>query len=126
MVSIARIEVPPRLLVWFGVLGAPAAWALQHLAGFGLTETACSVGGVPGLSLDAWTTVVTAVCVAVAAAAGAASVSVFRATRGEGDAPPAGRVHFLAIVGMTITPLFMAIMIYTGVGVDVLTACRQS
>jgi hypothetical protein len=116
----------PRVIVWYGVLGAPSAWVLQHLAGFGLAETACSVGGLPGLSLDAWTTVITAICLAVAAGGGIASVAAFRATRDKGDAPPAGRVHFLAILGMAITPLFMAIMVFSGVGVDVLAECRQS
>jgi hypothetical protein len=35
-------------------------------------------------------------------------------------------VHFLAMVGMTVTVLFMFIIVMTGLGVVILPDCRQS
>ena len=31
--------------MWFGLLGAPLAWATQHITGYGLSEAACSPAG---------------------------------------------------------------------------------
>ena len=36
------------------------------------------------------------------------------------EAPPKGRVHFLATVGVAIAPLFFFIIVMSGVGVAVL------
>ena len=73
-----------------------------------------------------WSSPILAAAAAIAAAATA--VALFRATaaaEAEG-APPAGRTHFLAIVGMAIAPLFLAIIVMNGVGVLVLSSCSQS
>ena len=41
-------------------------------------------------------------------------------------APAVGRVHFLAIVGMAVTPLFLFIIVLSGLGVVALPGCRQA
>ncbi len=46
--------------------------------------------------------------------------------RGDGATPPLGRVHFLAIVGITVNVLVLAIIIMDGVGVPLLNLCQQS
>ena len=54
----------------------------------------------------------------MAAASLAAAALVFAATRGvsESGPPPEGRLHFLAIVGMAIAPIFLLIIVLAGVG----------
>jgi hypothetical protein len=120
------MRVPRQLLLWFGVFGAPFAWAAQHVAGFGLTEASCGLAGQrTGVSLDAWTIVVTALGVAVAVLAAVAAIAVFRATRGAGEEPPGSRIHFLSIIGMTISPLFALIILMSGLGSVFLANCVQ-
>jgi hypothetical protein len=118
-------------LLWFGVLGAPAAWTVQFLVGFWLTEVGCSAGGDRGLAVDGWTTVATVAAAVLAVLAEFAAIRMFRETRGargtggSEEPPPKGRVHFLATVGIVITPLFFFIIVMSGVGVVVLENCRQ-
>ena len=46
--------------------------------------------------------------------------------RGEGTAPPTGRINFLATVGLCVNFLAIAIIVMTGVGAPLLPVCRQS
>ena len=34
-----------EFMQWFGLLGAPLAWTVQLVLGFGVTEARCGVGG---------------------------------------------------------------------------------
>jgi hypothetical protein len=123
---IRRPDIPDSVLLWFGVFGAPFAWATQHVLGFALTEASCGLAGKrTGIALDPWTIGVTAIGATIAALAAASAVTVYRATRDAGDEPPASRVHFLSIVGMTISPLFLLIILMSGLGSIFLTNCRQ-
>jgi hypothetical protein len=119
---------PRPVLLLFAVLGAPTAWVTQFLAGYALTEAACNtVGQSWDVPLDTLVVALTAAAAAVSVLAGLAALATFRATRsaGEGGAPPGGRVHFLAIVGMTVAPLMLAIIVMSGAGVLALDGCRQ-
>jgi hypothetical protein len=119
------------LFAWLGVLGPPFAWALQHVAGYSISLADCpdNTRG-PGWSVpvDALTIVIGAIAAAVAAACGVAAIAAWRATRGidESDAPPAGRIHFLSMIGMTITPLFLLIIALSSVGAIAASGCTQS
>ena len=119
------------LYAWFGVLGPPFAWAAQHVAGIsiGLADCPDNTRG-PGWSVpvDGLTIAIGAAAAAVAVLGGVASVAAFRATRDaeEDDAPPAGRIHFLAMIGMTITPLFLAIIVMSSAGGIAAIGCTQS
>jgi hypothetical protein len=120
------MKLPNRALLWFGVLGAPFAWAVQHVAGFGLTEAACGLAGKrTGLALDPWTIAVTALGETVAVLAAIAAIAVFRSTRDAGEEPPGSRIHFLSIIGMTISPLFALIILMGGLGSVFLANCVQ-
>lgn len=115
-------------LIWFAVLGAPAAWVTQFLAGFALTEAACnSAGRTWDLPLDELVAALTAGAAAVAVTSGIVAVAGFRVTRAAGSnpPPPGGRVHFLMTVGMVVAPLMLAIILLSGVGVLLLDGCRQ-
>ena len=118
-----------RLLAWFGVFGAPFAWVVQFLIGLSLTFARCNLPGMPrSVAINGVAIAATAVAGVVAAAGGLAAVLAFRATREneDDDAPPAGRVHFLAVVGMTTTPLFLFIIVLNGLGVVSLPGCVQA
>jgi hypothetical protein len=113
-----------RALLWLGVFGAPAAWTVQLVAGFALTQAECGAAGWD-VHMDAWTLAVSAVAVVVAVAAEAAALLTFRATRDAGSEPPGARSRFLAVLGITIGPLFLAMILMGGIGAVVLVQCRQ-
>ena len=119
------------LLMWFGLFAAPAAWALQHVSGIELQYAQChdnTPGPAYGIHVDAWTLVITIAAAAIAVLGGLASIAAWRATRDaeDDDAPPAGRIHFLSVIGMTITPLFLALILMAGLGEVFLPSCLQS
>jgi hypothetical protein len=132
-VRLPRVSLPAEALSWFGLLGAPSAWVLQFLVGYGATEAACSEAGARwGVAVDGITVVATALGATVAVLAELAAISVWRDTRaaegsgGSEEPPPRGRIHFLATVGIVIAPLFLAIILMSGLGVIILPECRQS
>jgi hypothetical protein len=119
------------VLLWFGLLGAPAAWTAQFLTGYWLTEVGCSTGGERDLAIDGWTLAATIAAAVLAVLAGLAALVTFRRTRGtrgtggSEEPPPKGRVHFLATVGIVVAPLFLLIIVMSGVGAVVLADCHQ-
>ena len=118
-------------LMWFGLFGAPAAWAAQHVAGISLTIGEChdnTAGPESGIDVDTWVGVITAVAAVIALLGLLSAVAAWRSARDadDDDAPPAGRVHFLGIVGLTISPLFLAIILMSGLGTIFLSQCVQS
>lgn len=127
-----RIEPPKSAaspLMWFAVIGAPLAWVVEFAVGYWATQAACSVPGEAwDVRLNLWGVVLMTISFGVAIAAGIAAVGLFRGTQGadvEGS-PPAGRVRFLATVGMTVTVLFTCIIVMTGLGIVILPDCHQS
>jgi hypothetical protein len=121
-------ELPRSGILWFAVLGAPAAWVTHFVTGFALTEASCNtVGRTSDVPLDGLTAGLTAGAAAVALLAWVAALRAFRVTRmvGENAPPPGSRVHFLAIVGVLVAPLMLAIILLSGIGVLVLDGCRQ-
>ena len=124
-----RLFPPSRrqALMWYGMFGGPVAWAGQHIAGFGLTLADCHDLTLPhrDINYHAWTIVVTTVALVVIAGAGVAAIGAWRLTRGEEELPGA-RIHFLAVVGMAITPLFFIIVLMSGLGALLLPQCVQS
>jgi hypothetical protein len=115
--------------MWFAVLGAPFAWGVEFAVGYWATQTQCGVAGEGwSVHVDLWGAVLMGVAFVVALAAGLTSLGLFRGTRQaetEGS-PPDGRVHFLSIVGLTVTALFILIIVMTGIGVVIVPDCRQS
>ena len=120
-----------QALAWAGALGPAFAWAGQHVAGFALGLADCPDnrhGAGWNVPVDGLTIAVGAVAAAAAALCGLAAVLAWRATRdaSDSDAPPAGRVHFLAVIGMTITPLFLAMIVMSSAGAIAANGCVQS
>jgi len=113
--------------LWFGVLGAPVAWTVQHVSGFAFTIAGCGeVGTVWDVPVNLLTAIATAAGAATAVLAELSAIHVFRATRGAGEAePPASRIHFLSVVGLTVGPLFLAMILMSGLSSIFLTDCVQ-
>jgi hypothetical protein len=126
-VTFPRDMVRQKLLMWFGLLAAPAAWVIQFLLGFGVTQAKCNPAGTRwGVAIDTVTVAATVAAALVALLGCAAAFAVFRATRDAGSAPPPGRIHFLSVLGLTTSPLFFLIILWSGVGVLSLKECVQS
>lgn len=113
--------------MWFGLLGAPAAFTVFHVSGYALSEAECNVAGrSTTVGFDTWALVITAAAAAIAVAAALSSFAAWRLTRDAGDELPAARVHFLSIMGMTVAPLMLAIILMGGLGAIFLSNCVQS
>jgi hypothetical protein len=121
-------ESPASPLLWYGVLGSAVAWALQFGSGYWITQAQCSPAGRWQFGDSGWVIAIGAAALAVAIGAAATAVTLFLRTSGVDSkgAPPAGRIRFLAIVGMAVAPLFIAMIVMTTVGVLVLQPCNQS
>jgi hypothetical protein len=115
-------------VLWYGVLGSAVAWALQFGSGYWITEAQCSQSGNWEFGASGWVIAIGAAALAVAIGSAATAVALFRRTSGVENeaAPPAGRIRFLAIVGIAVAPLFIAMIVMTTVGVLVLQPCTQS
>lgn len=125
----SRSRPTPRngRLLWFGVLGAPLTFAATHVTGIGFTLWSCNLAGQRApIAVDLWTGVLTGVAAAIALAAWASAIVLFFATRGAGNAPPEGRIHYLATLGTALSPLFLFIILMSGLGTLALPSCHQS
>jgi hypothetical protein len=113
--------------MWFGLLGAPLAWTVQHLLGFGFFEGACNSGGVLwGIDPRVWEVAVTAAAGAVALGAEAAAFTVWRDTRAQAaDPAPLGRIHFFAAGSLAVGAIFLAVILMNGLGAVYQAGCRQ-
>jgi hypothetical protein len=102
---------------WFGLLGGPAAWAVEHVVGVEVVFARCSPAEL-GLSTHAWQLTAMGVAAAVVVAAEAAAWFAFSATRSvdwEGD-PPRGRIRFLSTAALVLGPIFLALVLLSGLG----------
>jgi hypothetical protein len=133
-VTILRDTSRGRLnrLAWFGVLGGPVAWAAQFLFGMQLSLARCeSPNGRFQFPVHTISPVLGAIGILAGVLAELAAIAVFRSTRPDQHSQQAadvttGRLHFLAMVGITVNPLTLAICAMAAVGVPLLGLCQQS
>jgi hypothetical protein len=119
-------------LVWFGVLGGPAAWAMQFLFAmqFGLARCE-SPNARFQFQVHTISAVLGGAAVLIGVLAELAAIVVFRAAD-QDRLPPgiseitSGRLRFLAAVGMTVNPLALTISAMVAIGVPLLDICHQS
>jgi hypothetical protein len=119
------------LLMWTGLFAAPAAWAGQHVAGLSLEIARChdnAVGASPSIPVDAITLVIGIVAAIFATLGIASAVGAWLSARDvdDDDAPPAGRIHFMGVIGMTTSPLFLAMIVMSTAGGIAIMECVQS
>ncbi len=130
--------IPSTRLLWFGVLGGAVAWVIQFAANLYFTFAQCNQPAPRwSLPVHGWQIGLSLLALVIGLAATAVSVQIFRSTyeiddvdaqerRGDGYAPPLGRVHFLSLVGLTVNFLALAIIVMTGIGAPLLPVCQQS
>ena len=133
------MKLPPsNTVVWFGVLGGGLAWLAQFAVNLAFSFAQCNA------PVGRWQLPVRPLEIGLSAAAvgiGLLSMAVagwlylytyqFKHVpqaerRGEGSPPPTGRLNFLAVVGLTVNLLALAIMVMTGIGAPLLRLCQQS
>jgi hypothetical protein len=129
---------PSTALVWFGVLGGAGAWLVQFLINLAFSLAQCNRH--PGrwqLPVHGWEIGLSVAALAVGLSAEGVCVRLYRRTfrldhiaaaerRGEGSPPPAGRISFLSMVGLTVNLLALTIIVMTGIGAPLLPVCQQS
>ena len=114
-----------NFLLWFGVFAAPLAWAGHLVAGYTFEEMACSDGSRPWWGGEHWWQVgLTVVALAVGAAGLVAAAASVRAAR-RGELPdPRGRAAFIAVVGVSASLYFLAIIALMGAYTIILDPCK--
>ena len=123
-------------VVWFALGGGGCAWAVQHVIGLGFGFAECNQPG-RGVPIHTGQAVAAGVAAIVTLASIGAGIYLFRSTyqvgdvaaeerRGDGATPPVGRIHFLAIVGLTVNLLALTIILMDGIGAPLLPLCQQA
>ena len=102
----------PGLALWFGLLGGAAAWAVQFVSSYLITEGMCgaaeqSGGGVTGALVIVLAVSVTTFVVAVAAAL--AGRRVWLRARGDAEEPTGGTA-WTGLAGMLLSGVFAFII----------------
>jgi phosphotransferase system glucose/maltose/N-acetylglucosamine-specific IIC component len=105
-----RPESPPLVglrALWFGLFGAPAAWALQLIVSYALVAHFCYPRSTPLASpaFGGTRVVATVVSAALIVVAMLALVVALRSTRAAGDAE--SRARFLAMAGVLVSGIFV-------------------
>jgi hypothetical protein len=121
--SRARLE----LLQWFGLLGAPLAWAAHLVLGYGLTQAGCGTGTAHwGVGSPGWQIGLIAAAATVAVASELAALKVFLQLRRFPDdgPPPPARMRFFAFGALIANVLFLTGIALNGIGVLAASGCR--
>lgn len=130
-------ERPSNALLWFGVIGGALAWAVQFVANLAFGWARCNPPVTRWqLPVHGWEIGLSAGALAIGLASTGVSLLIFirskgdgvaqQELRGMGAAPPTGRINFLAIVGLVVNFLAIAIIVMTGIGAPMLSLCQQS
>jgi hypothetical protein len=114
--------------MWFAFLGGAVAWALHLAASWGITETTCLSGHVRigDMPLTHAVAIATAVPLAVTVLAFVAALWMWRKTgpdQLDDSKPSAGRAHLVAAVGIWTNALFIAIIVFDGIALQVFPSC---
>jgi hypothetical protein len=114
---------------WFGLLGAPLAWTVQLVLGYGVTEARCNVGGSRwGVDVDTWEITLMIAAGAVVILAEVCAVVLYYVTRDvlyDGQ-PPLGRRQFFVAASSFCNVLFLMIILLSGIAAVDHVPCRQS
>lgn len=118
-----RAEGRGSALLWFGLLGAPAAWTVQVVVAPDLAEILCypatgeGRGEVYGIGIEPFLVALTAALTTVALLALAAAFACWRRTR------DGGRAEWMAFGGMLVSGLFGAAIVIGFVPMAMLESC---
>jgi hypothetical protein len=118
-----------RPLLWFGLLAAPFAWAVQLVAGYATEEAACTTGAgtEPVWDVGAGSVMggISIAAILVAVLGGIAALVSLLLLSGDGrDDDPRGRAAFMAGAGVLASLVFLAAIVLSTVAVASLDACH--
>jgi hypothetical protein len=119
---------PPPVHLWFGVLGAPVAWAMQGLLGWFASSVVCnyrqeqtsvwfSAAGLRAIEMG-----VSTLAILVAVGALATSIGTWRELNGRAGHPAS--YDFLAGVAVFSSVIFLVGIVWTGMPLYVLAPCE--
>ena len=114
---------------WFGLLGAPLAWTVQLVLGYGVTEARCHAGGARwGVAVDTWEISLMIAAGSVVVVAELCAIVLYLVTREASydDGPPLGRRHFFVTASSLGNVLFLMIILLSGIAAVEHVPCRQS
>lgn len=100
------------LLLWYGMLAPPIAWALQLLVGYGVAAQACE--GHIG-TLDPILHGITAIALAATIAALAAALYESARLSHEREGVTLDRARFMAFCGVILSTLFLILIVFTDI-----------
>jgi hypothetical protein len=114
-----------NLALWFGVFAAPLAWTAQLVIGYAFAEVECSKGsghwGFPSRTANI------ALSIAVLVVALSGGIAAYRSWRAaeEADEDVRGRLAFMGLSGVLASTLFLALIVFTGIGVGAQEPCHR-
>lgn len=129
---------PSNRLLWFAVLGGGAAWIVEFFAGVYFAWAQCNqVDGRTNVPVRAWQTGLASAGALVGLASLAVAVWLYLRTHkignvaaaeryGDGYPPPLGRVHFLAVCGLTVNFIVLVIIVLVAIAAPLLETCQQA
>jgi hypothetical protein len=128
--AVSRAEGRGSALLWFGVLGGPAAWSVEIIVGYGVEEIACSAGSaseeIEGVGVEPIIVLLTIFLGAVAAAAGLLAFGCLRRLRASREGAAGGRAEWMAIAGIATSAIFLVLILVNLFSVVYLGVCEVS
>ena len=112
---------------WVGVVAAPLAWVALLIGGDAIQEAGCAPSsGLPVLDVDTspWIAALGIVAIVAAVVGIAAAVVTLRGATADPDTDPRGRIAFMGDVGIVVSVIFLAVIVFSAVAVPSLDACR--
>jgi hypothetical protein len=110
-----------------GVVAAPLSWVVLLIAGYAIQEAGCAPSsGMPVLDVDTspWVAAIGILATVAALVGIAAAVVTFRGATADPEVDPRGRIAFMGDVGIVVSVIFLAVIVFSTVAVPSLDACR--
>ncbi|MFN2490187.1 MAG: hypothetical protein ABR529_10705 [Actinomycetota bacterium] len=131
--SSTTAETRQSLLLWFGILAAPAAWSLQVVIAPDLSEILCypgaegsGLGRIYGIEIETVLVALTAGLALVAFAAVLVSLSCWRKLHRTRDATTGRRATWMAGAGIFVSALFLLGILIGFLPMVFLGSCESS
>jgi len=131
----SRTRGASRALLWFGIFGAPAAWAVQTIVGYSIVAHYCFPDGLPVRTpafggTRAVSGLVVAVALVIAVLALFTAVRIWKATRlghraenHEQLETGEGRIRFMAFAGVLLSTVFLFAVLMNAVPLVTSAVC---
>jgi hypothetical protein len=126
----SKAETKQSILLWFGILAAPAAWTLQVILAPDLAEILCYEGAaetgrgrIYDVGIEPILVALTVVLAGVALLGILISASCWRKLRRSPDTTTAGRAGWMALAGVLVSVLFFVAIVVGFIPMAFLESC---